>query len=114
MRIIIDGKAFDNVTEFNAKRELRQTNIRYNTQGDMLIDMVNRKYLLEVTFGLLTRAELERLRESSQKIFVSVTFTAPEGEVTADFHISDEPAPQITTAHGVRMYGGVKLIMKQR
>ncbi len=114
MRIIIDDNTFNNVTEFNAKRELRQTDIRYNTQGDMLIDMVNRKYLLEVTFGLLTKSELELLRELSQKIFVSVTFNAPEGEITADFHISDEPAPQITTVRGVRMYGGVKLIMKQR
>lgn len=114
MRIIIDDNTFNNVTEFNAKRELRQTDIRYNTQGDMLIDMVNRKYLLEVTFGLLTKSELELLRELSQKIFVSVTFNAPEGEITADFHISDEPAPQIATVRGVRMYGGVKLIMKQR
>lgn len=114
MRITIDKKVFDNVTELNAKRELRQTEIRYNTQGDMLIDMVNRKYTLEVTFGLLTKAELELLRSLSQKIFVSVTFTAPEGEVTADFHISDEPAPQLTVVRGVRMYGGVKLIMKQR
>ena len=54
MTITIDKTVFNNVTELNAKRELRRTDIRYNTQGDMLIDMVCRKYALEVTFGLLT------------------------------------------------------------
>lgn len=114
MKITIDNNTFKNVTELNVKRELRQTDIRYNTQGDMLIDMVNRKYALEVTFGLLTKSELELLRSLSEKIFVSVTFTAPEGEVTADFHISDEPAPQIARVNGVTMYGGVRFTMKQR
>ena len=114
MRITIDGNDFECVTELNAKRELRRTDIRYNTNGDMLIDMVSRKFLLGVTFGLMTKSELELLRELSQKIFVSVTFTAPEGEITADFHISDEPAPQITLINGIPMYGGVKLTMKQR
>ncbi len=114
MKITIDGVEFDGVTELNAKRGIRRTDIRYNTQGDMLIDLVARKYQLEVTFGLLSEDELKSLRELSAKIFVSVTFEAPEGEVTADFHISDEPAPAVTTVNGVRMYGGVKLIMKQR
>ena len=114
MRITIDGSVFNNVTELNIKRELRRTEIRYNTQGDMLIDLVNRKYLLEATFGLLTESELAALRELSAKIFVSVVFNAPEGEITADFHVSDEPAPVVTKVNGVRMYGGVKLTMKQR
>ena len=114
MPITIDKTAFNNVTELNAKRELRRTDIRYNTQGDMLIDMVCRKYALEVTFGLLTENELKTLRDLSQRIFVSVKFSAPEGEVTADFHISDEPAPELTVVNGVKMYGGVKLTMKQK
>ncbi|MCH5205428.1 MAG: hypothetical protein J1F09_00655 [Oscillospiraceae bacterium] len=114
MRITIDDAEFGNVTELNVKRELRRTDIRYNTQGDMLIDLVNRKYLLEVTFGLLSESELSTLRELSKKIFVSVTFDSPEGEITEDFHISDEPAPALTRVNGVRMYGGVKLTMKQR
>lgn len=114
MRITIDDNVFDCVTELNAKRELRRTDIRYNVKGDMLIDLVNRKYSLEVTFGLLTKSELKTLREMSEKIFVSVTFNAPEGEVTADFHISDEPAPQLVMLSGVPMYSGVKLTMKQR
>ncbi|MCM1165990.1 MAG: hypothetical protein NC299_12060 [Lachnospiraceae bacterium] len=114
MTITIDNIEFNNVTELNAKRELRRTDIRYNTQGDMLIDMVCRKYALEVTFGLLTESGLKTLRELSERIFVTVKFTAPEGEVTADFHISDEPAPELTVVNGVKMYGGVKLTMKQK
>lgn len=113
MTITIDGTEYD-VTEFNAKREIRQTNIKYNTQGDMLIDMVSRKYLLEVTFGLLGEDKMAALRKSSEKIFIPVTFNAPEGEITGEFFISDEPAPVVTVINGERLYGGVKLTMKQR
>ena len=79
-----------------------------------MIDMVCRKYALEVTFGLLTESELKTLRDLSQRIFVSVKFSSPEGDVTADFHISDEPAPELTVVNGAKMYGGVKLTMKQK
>lgn len=114
MKITIDDVVFNNVTELNAKRELRRTDVRYNTRGDMLIDLVSRKYALEVAFGLLSKSELESLRALSEKIFVTVKFDAPEGKVTADFHISDEPAPQVTTVNGIRLYGGVRLKMKQK
>lgn len=114
MTITINNEVFANVTELHVNRELRKTDIRYNTRGDMLIDMVARKYALEVTFGLLTESELKKLRQACENIFVSVTFTAPEGEVTADFHISDEPAAEAKRINGVKLYGGVKLIMKQR
>lgn len=114
MKITINDEIFNNVTELRVDRELRKTQVRYNTRGDMLIDMVARKYALEVSFGLMTDYELKRLRELSQNIFVSVTFDAPEGRMTEDFHISDEPAAEVKTVNGVRMYGGVKLVMKQR
>lgn len=114
MQITIDGVPFSNVTELNVKREMRRTEIRYNTRGDMLIDLVNRKYLLEVGFGLLTEAELSALRSLSEKIFVSVTFDAPEGRITENFHISDEPAPFVSTVNGIKMYGGVRLTLKQK
>lgn len=114
MKITINDEVFNNVTELRVDRELRQSEVRYNTRGDMLIDMVTRKYRLEVSFGSMTENELKRLRRLSENIFVSVTFDAPEGAITADFHISDEPAAEIKTVGGVRMYGGVKLVMKQK
>lgn len=114
MKITINDEVFTNVTELHVDRELRKTEVRYNTRGDMLIDMVARKYALEVSFGLMTENELKRLRALSQNIFVPVTFNAPEGRITADFHISDEPAAEVKTVNGVRMYGGVKLVMKQK
>ena len=63
MTITINGVQFDKVTELTAERETRRTDIHYNTQGDMLIDLVNRKYRLKVLFGLLSENELKQLRE---------------------------------------------------
>lgn len=114
MKITINGETFSNVTELHADRKTRRSEIRYNTRGDMLIDLVARKYSLEVTFGLITNEELKKLREMCESIFVSVTFEAPEGEVTADFHIANEPAAEVKSVNGVKLYGGVKLIMEQK
>ena len=114
MTITINETAFDSVTELNVRRETRRTDIRYNTQGDMLIDLVNRKYVLEATFGLLSESKMKTLRELCAEVFVSVTFPSPEGTVTADFHIPEEPAPIVTETNGVRTYGGVKLKFLQK
>lgn len=114
MTIEINGVSFAKVTELNAQRKTRRTEIRYNTRGDMLIDLVNRKYEVTVVFGLLTESELKALREQTEPIFARVRFTAPEGEVCEEFHITEEPAPTVTAVNGVTMYGGVKLLMKQR
>ena len=114
MTITINNVRFDKVTEFSAERETRRADIHYNTQGDMLIDLVNRKYKLTVLFGLLTESEMKQLRTLCSEIFVTVVFPAPEGEVTAEFHIADEPAPAVTVVNGVTMYGGVELVMLQK
>lgn len=114
MRITINDEVFTNITELHVDRELRKSDIRYNTCGDILIDVVARKYALSVTFGLMTETELKKLRRLTRNIFVSVSFHAPEGDITADFHISNEPAAELKTVNGIRMYGGVKLEMKQK
>lgn len=114
MTITINDSAFSSVTSLSVKRETRRTDIRYNTQGDMLIDLVNRKYVLEATFGLLSESEMGELRELCSEIFVSVTFPSPEGTVTADFHIPEEPAPVVTEINGTRAYSGVKLKFLQK
>ena len=98
MTITINNVTFDKVTELSAERETRRTDIHYNTQGDMLIDLVNRKYRLKVLFGLLTESELKALRELCSEIFVTVCFHAPE----------------VTVINGVAMYGGVELEFRQK
>lgn len=114
MTIKINETTFDNVTELNVRRETRRTDIRYNVKGDMLIDLVNRKYVLEATFGLLSEREMNALRTLCDEIFVSVTFPAPEGTITADFHIPEEPAPVVAEINGTRTYGSVKLKFLQK
>ncbi len=114
MKITINGTEFNCVTRLDAARETRRTDVRYNTNGDMLIDLVNRKYALDVAFGLMTAEELKALREATKEIFVTVKFDAPEGEVEEQFHISDEPAPTLTYVNGTAMYGGVRLTMRQK
>ncbi len=114
MKITINDVEFDNVTELHVNRELRQSDVRCNAFGDLLIDVVSRKYALVVTFGLMTENELKKLRQLTKNIFVTVSFHAPEGEVSSSFHISNEPAAEVKTVNGVKMYGGVKLEMKQK
>lgn len=114
MTIHINDIPFDKVTVFFADRETRRTEIRYNTQGDMLIDLVNRKYRLRVMFGLLTENELKALRELTREIFVTVRFNAPEGEITEQFHVIDEPAPAVTEVNGVTLYSGTELTFLQK
>ena len=115
MTITINGTEFAMVTALSADRVTRRTDINYNPQGDMLIDLVSRKYRLKVLFGLMTEDELSALRRLTQEIFVTVEFPSPEGEATtAQFHIITEPAPAVTIVNGVRMYGGVELEMLQK
>lgn len=114
MKITINDVEFDNVTELHVDRELRQSEVRYNVLGELLIDLVTRKYALVVTFGLMTEQELKKLREQTKNIFVTVGFHSPEGNVTSQFHISKEPAAEVKTVNGIRMYGGVTLEMKQK
>ena len=108
MTITINETDFE-AAELNVKRADRCTSIRYNTQGDMLIDLVNKKYELDVTFGLLSESEMSELRSLCGEIFVSVSFPAPDGVTTAEFHISEEPAPCISIINGVKTYSAVKL-----
>lgn len=114
MQIKINDTVFDKVAELNIERDTRRTELRYNTRGDLLIDLVNRKYEVDVVFGLLTEKELRELRSLTAEIFVTVTLNAPEGEITEEFHVSDEPAPTVTEVNGVIMYSGVKLHLKQK
>lgn len=114
MNITINDEEFTNVTELHVDRELRKSDLRYNTFGDLLIDVVARKYSLSVSFGLMTEQELKKLRLLTKNIFVTVSFHSPEGEVSEQFHISNEPAAEVKTVNGVKMYGGVKLEMKQK
>lgn len=114
MKITINDEEFTNVTELHVDRELRKSDLRCNTFGDLLIDVVARKYSLSAAFGLMTEQELKKLRQLTKNIFVTVSFHAPEGEVTEQFHISNEPAAEVKTVNGAKMYGGVILEMKQK
>ncbi len=114
MTIYINDVAFDKVTVFSANRETRRTEINYNTQGDLLIDLVNRKYRLHVGFGMLTEQEMATLRELTNEIFVTVEFIAPEGRISEEFHVVNEPAPAITQSNGITMYSGVELEFIQK
>lgn len=114
MTITINGKKFERVKLLRADRVTRRTDIRYNTQGDMLIDLVNRKYELEAEFALLTQDELRELRSFTQEIFVTVAFIAPEGEIEREFHVQEEPAPAVTDINSVTMYGSVKLLFLEK
>ena len=114
MTIELNGQTFTRARIIRADRVARRTDIRYNTQGDMLIDLVCRRYELEVEFALLTENELAQLRAATSDIFVRVRFSAPEGMVEGDFYAAQEPAPAVTQVNGVTMYGAVRLLLKEK
>ena len=113
MTVTIGGSDFK-CAHVDLKRVLRRTDIRYNTKGDMLIDLVRRKYRLVVTFGVLTALEAEILRKNCEQIFVTVGFDSPEGRITREFHVMSEPAAIISTVNDVDLYGGVKIVFEEK
>lgn len=102
--LLFDGVPVPKVITYAVNRVARQTKVEYNANGDMMIDLVNRKHKLTVYLGRLDSSEFEMIQEATGKVFFEVTFASPyTGRTTADFHVSTQPA-EIDMKHGDTVY----------
>lgn len=100
---------------YSADRITRNTNVEYNANGDLLIDMVSRKYRLTVYLGQLDGLEMERLLRETENVFFTVAFYSPVyGEIERQFHLEEQPAAIEYTAEGKPVYGELKLVLEEK
>ena len=103
------------VLSYSADRITRNTNAEYNANGDLLIDMVSRKYKLTVYLGQLDVTEMERLLQETEDVFFTVAFYSPVyGEIQRQFHLAEQPAEIEYTAEGKPVYGALKLVLEEK
>lgn len=107
--------AVPKVINYKADRETRKTKTEYNANGDMLIDMVNRKYTLTVYLGQLTAEEAQKIYAATEPVFFPVTFYSPTfGEIQRYFHLKEQPS-EIAYRHGGEYaFKAVKLVLEER
>lgn len=101
---------------YSADRDCRNAKKEYNANGDMLIDLVSRKLTLGVWLGRLTAAEMKQLQTVTASVFFPVTFFDPmKGEtVTAQFHLSQQPAQVALVTESGIVYDEVKLVLEEK
>jgi hypothetical protein len=103
------------VITYEAQRNARNTKTEYNANGDMLIDMVNRKFTLTVYLGQLTQEEMAQLYEKTEPVFFPVSFFSPfHGAIQREFFLSCQPAHLDFTYGGQVYYKATKLVLEEK
>lgn len=103
------------VISYSADRVTRNTRTEYNANGDLLIDLVSRKYKLTVYLGQLDASEMQRLLQETEAAFFTVAFYSPVyGEIERQFHLEEQPAEIEYTADGKPVYGALKLLLEEK
>lgn len=115
MELYFGSLCVPKVISYKADRETRKTKVEYNANGDMLIDMVNRKFKLTVMLGQLTEEEMSSVLAATEPVFFPVTFYTPVfGEIQRQFHVEEQPCEvQYSTEDGAA-YKAVKLVLEER
>ena len=104
MELYFNNLLVPKVAGFSAERKTRGSRVSYNCNGDMLVDVVARKFTLTVTLGELTAEELGAVMRETENVFFNVSFyTAAYGEVQRKFHLAAQPE-QIDFSEGGRTY----------
>lgn len=116
MEIYFNGTAVPKVLSYSADRNLRNTKLEYNANGDLIIDMVSRKYTLTIYLGMLTAEEMQWLSAQTSEIFLSVRFFSPvdNAEITRQFHMAEQPA-RVTYLQGEDpIYEALKITLEEK
>lgn len=115
MDIFFNDYKLPNVISCEVRRVTRNTMTEYNAQGDMLIDVVSRKYSLTVYLSGLPSTDLTRLFSITGNTFFSVDFESPvEGQVCRQFHMREQVAQTDYISQGITYYKALKLVLEER
>lgn len=103
------------VISYTADRKTRNTKTEYNANGDLLIDLVNRKYTLTVFLGTLSAEEMKAVLEQTESVFFNVSFYSPVyGNVQRQFHLAEQPAEILYETAGAPAYTATKLVLEEK
>jgi hypothetical protein len=117
MQLKINNVVVPKLINYAVARTTRNTTVEYNANGDMLIDLVNRKHKLTVYIGDLSDEELQTFAGALSDVFFEVQFYSPYigGDlITADFHMTEQPAQIDYMLDDVIYYKALKLEMEER
>jgi len=90
--IKFDEYILPSVISCKVERYARNKDVKYNANGDMMIDIVTRKYKLILEFAPLDEVQTRKIMDFTEKIFFDVSFICPhKGEITRTFHVENEP-----------------------
>lgn len=115
MELYFNDLLVPKVLGYTADRKTRNAKAEYNANGDLLIDLVSRKYTLTVYLGILTSDEMRRILAETENVFFSVSFYSPiYGEVQRVFHLAEQPAEVLYDAGGVPAFAATKLVLEEK
>lgn len=115
MMIRFESYTVPAIISCKVERVTRRSEVEYNANGDMLIDLVARKYKLTLKIGTLKAKQLKEILNFTEKIFFDVTFNCPhKGEITRVFHVENEPFEYLKAAENTSFYEKLELVLIER
>lgn len=103
------------ITSCKVERVTRRTEVEYNANGDMLIDLVARKYRLTLKIGVLKASQVKEILNFTEKIFFNVTFDCPhKGTITRIFHVENEPFEHLKKVTNTVFFDKLELVLIER
>lgn len=110
--IIIDGVTMPTpaLSGLTIKKEkIWSNNTGRAADGEMMGDLVAIKYTLEITWPMLSRADVAKIDAAISSAFFNVTFTDPgsNSRITKRFYSNTPSYPVYSYVDGVKTYKGV-------
>ena len=100
------------------KEKIWSNNTGRAADGEMMGDLIAIKYTLEITWPMLSRADVAKIDTAISSAFFNVTFTDPgsNSRITQRCYSNTPTYPVYSYADGVKTYKGVgaTLIGKQK